>query len=124
MTRYFFFSLLFVVAALVSSNKSFAGNHSAVSVSVNSSKETMKTTPAEPKETIPVMPVPPAANQENHGGKVNPPKMEELPHIHHFHKERVRKVKRHHRKVWTLVKLIIILCHIGLIICGYLHATH
>jgi hypothetical protein len=124
MTRYIFFSIFFLAAATLSSNKSFAGTHAATAITVSDSKEAVTDIPAPSKETIPALPAVPATKQQNHGGKVQAPKMEELPHIHHFHKERVRRVKKHHSKVWMMVKLIVILCHVGLLICGYLHATH
>lgn len=57
-------------------------------------------------------------------GKMNPPHMEELPHIHKFHKERVKKIKKHHSKYWLLSQVIIVLCHISILVIGYLHATH
>lgn len=56
--------------------------------------------------------------------KVAGPSMEELPHIHRFHKERVKKVTKHPNRFWVVAKLILVLCHVGLLIMGYLHATH
>jgi hypothetical protein len=56
--------------------------------------------------------------------KATGPSMEELPHIHRFHKERVKKIRRYYNKFWALAKFIVVLCHIGLLILGYLHATH
>lgn len=52
------------------------------------------------------------------------PQMEELPHIHKFHKERVKKIKKHHSKYWLLSQLLLALCHISILIIGFLHATH
>jgi hypothetical protein len=124
MTRYIFFSIFFLLVVLISSDRSFAGTNAATAISVSDSKEAVTDIPVPSKETIPALPSVPATKQQNHGGKVHPPRMEELPHIHHFHKERVKRVKKHHGKVWMIVKLIVILCHIGLLICGYLHATH
>ena len=56
--------------------------------------------------------------------KLHAPQMEELPHIHKFHKERVKKIKKHHGKYWFLSQVILALCHISILIIGYLHATH
>lgn len=65
--------------------------------------------------------VPPVAP----GEKAHTPKIDELPHVHHFHKERVKKVKRHHKKVWTISMLILVLCHISILIMAYMHvASH
>ena len=56
--------------------------------------------------------------------KATPPHMEELPHIHKFHKNRVKKIKKHHTKFWFASQLIIVLCHISILVIAYLHATH
>jgi hypothetical protein len=56
--------------------------------------------------------------------KTHVPQMEELPHIHKFHKERVKKIKKHHDKYWVLSQAIIVLCHLSILVIGYLHATH
>ena len=63
--------------------------------------------------------VPPVHPEE----KAHAPKIDELPHIHHFHKERVKKVKRHHKKVWSISMLILVLCHISILIMAYMHVT-
>ena len=63
--------------------------------------------------------VPPVHPEE----KGHTPKLDELPHIHHFHKERVKKVKRHHKKVWTISMLILVLCHISILIMAFMHVT-
>lgn len=57
-------------------------------------------------------------------GKTAIPQFEELPHIHKFHKERVKKMKRHHGKCWLISRLIITICHIAILLIGYLHVTH
>lgn len=57
-------------------------------------------------------------------GKVHAPHSEELPHIHKFHKERVKKLKKHHSKYWLLSKLVLVLCHLSILVIAYLHATH
>lgn len=127
MTQKFFFSVLFLVAGLIVSKSSYAGQNKTTAATINVVGDATTHTPIDAREHSPALPAPSSTRQQ-HGphqeGKLPAPKMEELPHIHHFHKERVRKVKRHHRKLWMIVKLIVILCHIGLLICGYLHATH
>jgi len=52
------------------------------------------------------------------------PHFEELPHIHHFHKERVKKIRRHRQKCWLLTKLVLVLCHLSILWIGYLHLVH
>jgi hypothetical protein len=53
---------------------------------------------------------------EKHGEKT-----EEIPHIHHFHKHRVKKLKHHHQ-VWLSSKALVILCHLVMLVICYLHA--
>lgn len=52
------------------------------------------------------------------------PKIDETPHIHHFHKERVKRVNKHHTKLWYLSKLLLTICHISLLIIGFMHVMH
>ena len=79
--------------------------------------------PISTSKAIPQVPVtktvPPLHPEE----KGHTPKLEELPHIHHFHKERVKKIKRHHKKCWTLSMLLLVLCHISILIMAYMHVT-
>ena len=70
------------------------------------------------------MPVFPAPQPKVPHGKLHAPHMEELPHIHKFHKERVKKIKKHHSKYWLLSKILIVLCHLSILVIAYLHATH
>ncbi|HYC38998.1 MAG TPA: hypothetical protein VEB63_00815 [Chitinophagaceae bacterium] len=58
---------------------------------------------------------------EEHGKRVSAPRSEELPHIHHFHRGRVRG--RRHKEYWLLSKLLLILCHIAVLVVAYLHVT-
>lgn len=66
----------------------------------------------------------PSAGHKVPQHKSSVPQMEELPHIHKFHKERVKKVKKHHSKLWVISQLILILCHISMLVIAFLHATH
>ncbi len=52
------------------------------------------------------------------------PTMDETPHIHHYHKERVKKNKKHHTKIWYLSMFLIAVCQVSLLIIAYLHVTH
>jgi len=57
-------------------------------------------------------------------GKVHAPHAEELPHIHKFHKERVKKIKKHHGKCWLMSQILLFLCHAAILYISYLHALH
>ena len=68
------------------------------------------------------------ASHEDHSkvphGKTHAPHSEELPHIHKFHKERVKKIKKHHGKYWLLSQVLLFLCHAAILYISYLHAAH
>jgi hypothetical protein len=109
---------LFIIATSSSSDyKAFSA-----SVSHQTKAITAKATTAD----APEMPMPalPAAARTEHERKSNGMKMEELAHIHHFHKERVKKVKRHHKKLWYVSKFLLIIIHIVLLVTAYMHMTH
>jgi hypothetical protein len=67
-------------------------------------------------------------SQEGHSkaphGKAHTPHSEELPHIHKFHKERVKKIKKHHSKLWFLSQGLLFLCHAAVLYISYLHVIH
>ena len=67
-------------------------------------------------------------SQEAHSnvphGKSHTPQSEELPHIHKFHKERVKKIRKHHGKYWLLSQLLLFLCHASVLYISYLHVVH
>jgi hypothetical protein len=70
------------------------------------------------------VPVPPAKHDSPHGPAAKAPQMDELPHIHRFHKQRLVKMTVHHGKLWFFTQVLIILCHLSILVIGYLHATH
>jgi hypothetical protein len=49
--------------------------------------------------------------------------MDETPHIHHFHKNRVKKLKRHSH-YWFLSKVLLVISHLLLLFLAYQHAVH
>jgi hypothetical protein len=69
-------------------------------------------------------PLEPISKQEEPVKKPHLMKTEELAHIHHFHKERVKKEKYHHQAAYSVAKLILILCHISLLVVAYMHLCH
>jgi hypothetical protein len=66
----------------------------------------------------------PARESKESHSKASTPQMDEVAHIHKFHKERVKKMKKHHSKYWFLSKLILVLCHLSILVIAYLHITH
>lgn len=82
--------------------------------------------PVKSSTETPIKAAPSHHDAKPHGaaGKTNAPTMDETPHIHRFHRERVRKAKKHHTKLWLLTKILLVLCHVALLIIAYMHATH
>ena len=69
-------------------------------------------------------PLQPGSHDATHLPKAKPPHMDELPHIHRFHKERVKKMVRHHGRCWLLSQVIIVLCHLSILLIAWMHVTH
>ena len=66
-----------------------------------------------------------ASNQHDapHGKAAKVPHMEEIPHIHRYHRERVRR-RVHHGKLWFLSKAVVVICQLSLLLIAYMHLTH
>jgi hypothetical protein len=52
------------------------------------------------------------------------PAWDELAHIHHFHQDRLKKIKRHFKKSVFLSKLLLFICHAAVLYISFLHLTH
>ena len=79
----------------------------------------------EQQVNIPVsMPVIPAPKPEPpHGKTARIPHFEEIPHIHRYHKERVKKIRRH-TPFWLLSQVLVAVCNLSLLVIAFLHLTH
>jgi hypothetical protein len=109
MTRYF---ILSVVLVLLATPRTLASNNP-FGETIGLAKTAGKGIPASPSK-----------QDSNHGPAAKAPHMDELPHIHRFHKQRLEKLTVHHGKVWLLTQVLIVLCHFSILVIGYLHATH
>ena len=118
-----FFSILFLAMLLLSSQTGLASGQTAISTKGTQAKEKMMTTGAGSETSGMNSPTIPATRNEEPVRKLHMIKTEELAHIHHFHKERVKKLKKHHKKCWRLSKILLILCHIALLVIAYMHVT-
>jgi hypothetical protein len=96
-------------------SKTFSAGSTSENASANHLHTHNNAIPVKQGCTIPVQ-------EENHHTKA--PSFDETPHIHHFHKERVKKATRHHNKIWNISQLILILCQVSLLVIGYLHIIH
>ncbi|MEO7923838.1 MAG: hypothetical protein ABIR30_09180 [Chitinophagaceae bacterium] len=126
MTRYFILSIIFLAAATFSCKTSLAAADKAIKTSVSDNIDIAAAAPGTPSEPVKNVPALPAAQgippvQKAHG---HVPTMDELAHIHRFHKGRVKKIKRHHGKFWALSKLLLVICHIVLLVIAFMHVTH
>ena len=126
MTRYFFISILLLALFATSSNNAYAKRikHTRITVTTNSTNDQNEQKALPVSATTPKTSTPTTSSENTAEHKGQGLRMEEVPHIHHFHKERVKKSKRHHKKFWILSKLLILICHIAMIVLAYTHAAH
>lgn len=124
MTQKTLSSLIFILMISLISSKSFSINHSVKALVSVQTSDGLATHPAD--ENIPSNKTPffPAPEQKVPHGKAVSPNTDELPHIHKFHKERVKKIKKHHSKFWIVSKLLLVLCHLSILVLAFVHATH
>ena len=126
MTRYFFISILLLALFATCSNNVYAKNykHTRTTVATTTSRNEKEQKALPVQATAPKSSTRATAPEDASEHKAHGPKLEEVPHIHHFHKERVRRSKRHHKKFWALSKLLLLLCHVALLMMAYMHAAH
>ena len=124
MTQRILSSIILLMAFSLASIMTFVIGHTAKAKSETYSQEIKAQTVPDYPTSDKQMPMFPSPEPRAPHGKANAPQMEELPHIHKFHKERVKKIKKHHSKYWLLSQVILALCHLSILVIGYLHATH
>jgi hypothetical protein len=116
------FSIFFLAIFLMSLSNSMASTFNSSSVSNEKNKIVIIIDRSATDDLQ--QPSEPVSKPEEPSKKPHLLKTEELAHIHHFHKERVKKLKRHHEKFWMLSKIILVLCHLGLLVCAFLHLVN
>ena len=126
MTRYFIFTVCFFLLFSLGNLEAKVNDQIATAITSIDNPEIENTGKSMADDQGKTLPIPegtkshlPAEKSHSHT-----PTMDETPHIHRFHKERVKKIKKHHSKFWVLSKLILIVCHISILVIAYLHATH
>jgi hypothetical protein len=124
MTQKTLSSIIFLMIFSLASTTALAGGHTAKAETELASKEVKATAMPDHSDAGKKAPVFPEPYPKVPHGKAHVPQMEELPHIHKFHKERVKKMKKHHSKYWLLSQVLLALCHLSILVIGYLHATH
>ena len=126
MTRYFIFTACFFLLFSLGNLDAKVNDQSAVAITQTDMPETGNTGKGMADNHGKALPVPQGTKSHlpAEKGHSHTPTMDETAHIHRFHKERVKKIKKHHSKFWLLSKLILIVCHISILVIAYLHATH
>ncbi len=126
MSKYFICSILFLALFTGIAKTSSAGSTSELRVSMIGDNSTDQKIPAHSTTETPIKGAPmtglPHAPSEK--GSAHPPTMDETPHIHHFHKHRVKKLKKHHGKCWLLSKALVIACQVVLLMMAFMHVAH
>lgn len=124
MTRYFILTATFLAFFLARPVSMMAKENAVKAAAISDNNATDK--PAKSSTETPMKAAPIHQDKKPHGaaGKSHTPTMDETAHIHRFHKERVKKLKKHHSKLWMLSKVLLVLCHLALLVIAYLHATH
>ena len=120
MTRSSTFSILVLVTGLLISSVAFAGKTKTSRKGATQTETNASNFQTNQETRGQALPAPVKEKEE----KTTPPKIEELAHIHHFHKERVKKMKRHHKKFWLLSKLLLAICHLLILALAFIHLTH
>ena len=124
MTQKTLSSLILIVFVSLISFRSFSTVHTtktALQTEVTNNLSSGASDENLPLDRMPFFP--PSESNEPHG-KALSVHMDELPHIHKFHKERVKKVKKHHSKLWFISQFILVLCHISILLIAFMHVTH
>ena len=126
MTKYFICSILFLALFTGMSTTSSAGLGTITSATVSDQNSWQQNVPGKSGAEAPVKEVPMNAGQHTpvEKGHGHTPAIDETPHIHHYHKNRVKKLKRHHSKAWFLGQLLVVTCNLALFLMAYLHAAH
>ncbi len=121
--RHFFTTTALILAVVfASSTQSFAGTQH------NSNAITEQTSNSIIENEVPVkanhLPIGEKTHIPIEKDHTHIPTWDELAHIHHFHHNRLKKIKRHFKKSVFLSKLLLFLCHAAVLYISFLHLTH
>jgi hypothetical protein len=114
--------LLLIIFALTPGSNKQASAARSEKAKMNFTIDMSQEAPAEP---VPDGPSGfPQTGQKPLAHKIHLQRIDELGKIHRFHKERVKKVRKHRGKYWMAVLIIIVSCHLALLVHAFLHLTH
>jgi hypothetical protein len=120
MTRYFIFTALFFALLMAKPITTLAGTDKQTG-HIEKTHTTENSGKGANNSHIPFSAKMPVSEEKAHA---HVPAWDELAHIHHFHKNRLKKVKKHFKKCVFMSKLLLILCHAAILFVSYLHVTH
>ena len=125
MTKYIICSILTLTVLILCFPAGAVNSNKATLATVSDQQKESAWSPSKAAAGLPEKNYP--VSEDSHTpekGMAHRPSMDETPHIHHFHKHRVKKMKKHHEKFWFLSQLLIIACNLVLIFMAYQHITH
>lgn len=122
MRQYFIQTVLLLAFVIACANNSFASASNANNV--NTSEQASKTAKQDVSAKASHSPVSAKSHMPVEKSHSNVPTWDELAHIHHFHQDRLKKIKRHFRKSVFLSKLLLFICHAAVLYISFLHLTH
>lgn len=122
MRQYFIQTVLLLAFVIASANNSFASASNANNV--NTSEQASKAAKQDVSAKASHSPVSAKSHMPVEKSHSNVPTWDELAHIHHFHQDRLKKIKRHFRKSVFLSKLLLFICHAAVLYISFLHLTH
>ena len=111
MTKYFISSIIILAILMIAPTQ--------VKAESTHSDNTEMYDQKSPLKSVPQGALPEAPAEKGHG---HPPGMDETPHIHHFHKHRVKKLKKH-QHYWVASKVFLAFVHVVLLVLAYLHSV-
>lgn len=125
MTRYFILTAIFLVVVSTASNHVYASIKEASDANTAGHKGDSKATTSFDMTGKP-SPHQQAAKGHHPVDKAHAhvPSWDELAHIHHFHKGKLKKIRRHYKKCIFMTKLLLFICHAAVLFISYLHVIH
>lgn len=122
MRQYFIQTALILAFVIASANNSFASANNAdnANATEKASKAANNDAPAKASHS----PISAKSHMPVEKSHSQVPTWDELAHIHHFHQDRLKKIKRHFKKSVFLSKLLLFICHTAVLYISFLHLTH
>ena len=125
MTQKFILLIIFTTFFSTGSANTEASTHHAIVTSVQDETPVqMNEKNSSEQQSKPVSPVIPATPLETPHNKPALPHADEEPHIHRYHKERIKKMKQHQGKCWMFGNFLVIVCQLSLLMISFMHLMH